>query len=102
MSETPFTYEKRERILIAALTLALKDGFSAITRERVAKLARVSTGTINTQWRSMDNLRDEIIREAARGGHLGLVGEAIALRYKAALALSPDVKKKAIEAIDIR
>ena len=55
---------RREQILTAAMTIAERDGFNALTRDGIAEEAGVATGMVNHVFSTMDKLRKAVMRSA--------------------------------------
>lgn len=70
--------ERRAAILQAAVDLAVRDGYRALTRDDVAKEAGTSTGLVSRYFLHMDLLRREVLDAAVGQRHVRLVAEGIA------------------------
>lgn len=57
---------RRAQLLAAALHIAEKDGFNALTRPAVAAACEVTPMTINLRFGSMAELRAAVLAEAKR------------------------------------
>ena len=56
--------ERREQILAAAIVIATRDGFNALTRDGVAEQAKVATGMVNHVFNTMGKLRKAVMKAA--------------------------------------
>ena len=55
-----------EQILSAAMTIAKRDGFAALSRDGVAREAGCGAGTVNCHYNTMQQLRRAVIRHAVK------------------------------------
>ena len=83
--------EKQEKILLAALELFARDGFSTTSTSKVAALAGVSEGLIFRHFKNKEGLLDAIIKE----------GEEKARTLFADIVLEPDPKAVIRKTIDM-
>lgn len=88
--------ERSGQILAAAVTLAKRSGFRKLTRDGIAKAAKVSTGLVSNYFGSMDNMRDEVMRVAVRDDILPIIAQGVAERNRIALKAPADVRRRAI------
>ena len=70
------------KILDTAVKLALKSSYRRITRELVAVNANVATGTVSYHFRTMEQLRDAIIRYGVTHKVLPLIAQGLAADHK--------------------
>lgn len=86
-----------ELILAAAMELAAEDSYQWITREQVAALAGVASGTINSAFGTMVELKRAVIRRAIQTENLKIVAEALGAAHPIALAeCPPDLRARAL------
>lgn len=91
--------DRTERILAAAVKLAERKGFLQVTREGVAKEAKVSTGLVSTYFGSMDKLRDEIMRVAVRDEIMAIIAAGVLSKNRVAQRAPDDLRKRAVESL---
>ena len=88
------------RVLEAALALANSiNGLERMTRESVAMLAGVATGSVNTAFGTMADLRIAVVEEAIKREVLAVVAQGIAGAYPAALAAPRDLQMRALASL---
>lgn len=83
-------------VLSAAMYVARKSGLQGLNRDRIAKHARVSAGTVSGAFGSMDDLKSAVVKEALRIGEWKIVCEAIVLKHPAVKSLSKDDRLRAL------
>ena len=89
--------ENRNRaVLDAALTAAATHGYRVFTRQQVADLAGVATGSVNNAFGTMDGLRDAVMAAAVDRGLVAIVAQGLADRHPAAVGAPPDLKQQAL------
>jgi len=87
----------KELILKAALATARKDGLYAMTRDDVAKAAKVAMGSVNFHYTTMGELRRAVIRHAiAKHQYLDVLAEALVARDTLAVRAPAGLKREAI------
>ena len=91
--------ERRASIMSAAITLASREGYRAMTREQVAGLAGVAVGSINHEFGTMDALREAVMREAVEGERLDIVAQGLADKHPVACGAPGDMKEAAVRAL---
>ena len=100
MTESKRVYLKkparREQILAAAMTIAIETGYGSLTRDGVAKAAGVSMGQVNHSFEKMSQLRNAVMRRAVKLELLPIIAQGLATSNKYALAVSDEVKMKAL------
>lgn len=70
--------DRRAAILSAAVDLAVREGYRALTRDRVAEEAGTSTGLVSRYFLHMDLLREAVLTAAVDQRHVRLVAEGMA------------------------
>lgn len=94
---------RHDQILDAALALAKRSGWKALTRDRVAEAALVGAGSVNTVFGTIEDLKSAVMREAVNRAIAGddmlvdLIAEGLCERHPAARAAPEDIKRKALE-----
>jgi len=91
--------ERADNILAAAVAVALREGFRGITRDQVAAEANSSVGLIYTYYRSMDSLRDEVMRVAVRDKHLAIVAQGVASGNVVAARAPAELRRAALQTL---
>jgi AcrR family transcriptional regulator len=74
-----------EPILFAAMAVAQRVGWNAMTRDQIAEQARVSAGLVTLRLGTMVNLRRAVMRAAIHRENLTVVAQGLAVRDKQAL-----------------
>jgi len=89
----------KERILDVAYGMALTDGFNSLTRDGVASKAGVAMGTVNHNFGTMDDLRNEIVRRAIDEKELSILAQALAQRNTVALTATKALQLEALTSL---
>lgn len=78
---------KKQGVITAAITLALKDGFFVFTRNSVAEHLGVQGSSINFHFPDggLESLRAAVMREALHKNHIKIIAEGLANGYPAAI-----------------
>lgn len=93
---------RRAQILAAALKLAARHGLSNIKRDDVAEQAGVSAGSVNLYFKTMTQLRRDVmryaVREAEKGNAEGLrvLAQGLAMRDRHAGKATPAARTAAL------
>jgi len=87
------------KILNAALKLAESEGFTNITRDGIAAAARVACGLVNYHYKTMDDLRDAMMRQAVSKSLLTVLAQGIVYGHPVALNAPGELKKQAMESL---
>lgn len=87
--------DRRDRILDAAMSVAIRSGYRAMTRDDVAEEAGVSAGLITRYFYHMDLLRAEVVAAAVERGVLSLVAEGLVAGEPAAVNAPLEVRTRA-------
>jgi hypothetical protein len=88
--------EIKEKILRAGIRLSHEKGFMCITRNGVTDEAGVTPSLLNYNFKTLKNLRSEIIRIAIEEDDLILVCQAIVARHWLTKELTDEQRKKAL------
>jgi AcrR family transcriptional regulator len=78
------------------MRLAEHTGMASVTRANVAEAAKVSVGTVNNAFGTMDALRTEVMRQAVARSIPSIVAEGLAANSEIARGAPPDVKDAAL------
>lgn len=87
---------RKAQLLEVALGLAETVGYQHITREIIAIEAGVSPGRVSQCFRSMTELKSEIMRTAILRGNIKIVAQGLGARDKQALRAPSELKQKAV------
>lgn len=82
----------KRRILDTAVEMAAVSGWRNLKRDSVAREAACATGLINAHFKTMDDLRTQVMREAVERNISSILLEGLAHKHPLAMALPPDVK----------
>jgi len=95
------TYDARKAQIDGALVnIANKPGgWTAISFQNIASKCDCTHANITRYYRSAVKLRKHLFDLAVKGGHMHIVGQAIAAGYPAASKLAPTVRRAAIESL---
>src|ERR1700761_7726745 len=103
---TPFNYPDdsdeepmKEQILEAAIFIASRQGFQALTRIAVAKRADVAEGTVSYHFKTMSRLHDAVVRCAIEYGNTPILARALADGHRLAKAAPLHLKEEAAKLI---
>ena len=88
---------RRRKILDAAIKEAHNVGYQRFTREAVAARADCVPGLIGHYFKSIEDLRREVMRVAVKRAYLRIVAQGIGNRDPVALKAPASVKRQAIE-----
>lgn len=81
-------------ILNTALKLAETLGYQHVLKRHIAAKLRIATGTINSNWGTIEALRNEVVREAIRTSNPAVMLQAIAAHHP--LTVRMPLKKRKI------
>lgn len=90
---------RREEILKAGLLVAEKHGYSKVTREKIAAELEISGPAIQYHFRTMQQLRNDLMRFAVKKCNLRVIAQGIAANDKTALKAPAGLRRQALEAI---
>jgi AcrR family transcriptional regulator len=90
---------RKKQILKAAVAVAIREGFAAMTREQVAARANVSGPLVSQYFTSMAELRDAVVRYALEHSIQRILGQAIAHGSPLVTELSQAARKKALASL---
>lgn len=83
-------------VFTAAVAIADTYGLAGLTRPRVAALAGVSLGTVNSAYGTMRQLRNAVIFNAVQTGRLAIVAQGLAEGNETARNANSDLKARAL------
>jgi AcrR family transcriptional regulator len=93
---------KRNKILEAALQLAIEQGYLNITRDKIAAHARVATGSVNYYFETVTNLRNEVMAEAIKREIYSIIAEGLSAGNLVSLSAPEELKNKAVRYLTLR
>lgn len=92
--------ERKQQIVTAAVELAiLNGGYKNITRDGIAALANCSMGLINHYFGTVEELKDEVIKQAIDLAIPELIAEAILDKSPLVDNIHEDLRTKAATSI---
>lgn len=92
--------EARERIaqiLRAALEIAPRVGYNRMTRDEIARRAKVPPALVTYHLGTMPDLRRQVMREAIRVECLPVIAQGLAVRDRHALKAPDELRNKALQ-----
>lgn len=90
---------RRKAIIAAATKLAMKHGYSNITREAVATEAACSPATVSVYFPLFGDVKRQVMREAIEASNLAIIAQGLAVRDRLAMRAPDGLKRKAIESL---
>ena len=88
--------EYRAKVLAAAMSIAREKGYRHITRNDLAARAGVGAGTVNLYFKTMNELRDEVLRQAVAGSEFKIISQGLAAAHPITAVLPASVKMQAL------
>lgn len=88
--------ERRAQILTAALELARDGQYLTMTRDAIARQAKVSTGLVGRYFADMPDLRRAVMTEAIRVELLTVVAVGVATGDQVALSAPAELRAQAV------
>lgn len=92
------TDARKEDILAAALPLAERHGYTAVTRNAIAKAAQVSGPTLHYHFGTMAQLRRDLMRYAIRENSARVIAQGIVANDPQAMKLDEATRRAAMAA----
>jgi AcrR family transcriptional regulator len=89
---------RHEQIIASAVKLAKRVGLANITRDNVAKEAKVSTGLVS-KYGDMTDLRAEVVRVAVSDKILPIVAQALSIDHPGVRNASATLKNAALKSL---
>lgn len=83
-------------VLVAALTVAERDGFGRMSRASVAAQAGCSNAMVSYYFSTMTQLRRDVMRAAVRDGKLRIIAEGLVCGHEHARRAPAALKQKAL------
>ena len=91
--------DRRAAILSAAITEAEKVGYQNVRRENIAARAGVSVGLISKYFKTMGQLKRDIVRHGVKSGNVAIVAQGLALRDSHAMKAPEELKERAVQSL---
>ena len=91
--------DRRQSILAAALTVAVRDGYLRTTREAVAIVAGCSPALVSHHFGTLAHLQRAIMGEALRVRNLRVIAQGLAHGDRRALNAPEELRRAAAEAL---
>ena len=88
--------DRKASILEAAVKVAQSEGFHNLTRDGVARAARVSPGLVTRYFYAVSELRRAVMTVAVERRLLPLVAQGIVMRHAVALEAPEEVRQQAL------
>lgn len=83
-----------ERIINAAVSLAKINGYQWITRDEVARVAGVGTGTINSAYGGMVELKRAVLRHAVENEIVEIIAQGLADKHPIVAGISDELRSR--------
>lgn len=97
MTRTRQPAKTRQRdIITAALRMAERHGYAAVTRDQIADAAGCSPGLVSVHFGTMPQLRRAIMGEAIRTRALAVIAQGLAARDKRAMGAPEELRREAV------
>jgi AcrR family transcriptional regulator len=90
---------RKEDILAAALRLSARHGYMRVTREVIAEACNIAPSAVSYHYKTMAQLRRDVVRHAIQKRALAVVGQAIAAKDPHASRVPDDLRKAALAAL---
>lgn len=88
--------DRKESILAAAVAAAKQHGYNNFRLVHVAALAGCSTALVIIHYKTMTQIRRDVMRAAVRDEHLDIIATGIALKDPRCRKLAPELHARAI------
>jgi len=100
MSRTRLEPDVRKKlILLAAVVIAERDGYTRMRRADIAHEAGVATGLVSRYFGTMTQLKRTVMRHAVTEGTLPVIAQGIANRDPHALKAPEEMRKAAVQSM---
>lgn len=96
MRERKEPTERKQELLEVAIQLAKEEGYSHITRNEIARRASVAYGLVTSYFKSIDNLKKLVVKEAIKKEIVQIVAQALARKEPLTRKLDPSLREKVI------
>lgn len=85
---------KKDKILSAAIAIAMRKNYGDVSAREVASVAETSNGTVYSCFKTMEGLQAAIVRAAIEKGYVKILADAFGRRDPVALAECPETLKQ--------
>lgn len=99
MSKRMAPADRKASILDAAYTAAKKLGYNNFRLTHVAEAAECSTALVMIYYKTMAQVRRDVMRAAIRDEHLPIIAVGIALKDPYCRKISPELRARAIATV---
>jgi AcrR family transcriptional regulator len=96
MRERKDPTERKQELLEVAIHLAKETGYSHITRNEIARRAGVAYGLVTSYFKTIDNLKKMVVKEAIKQEIVQIIAEALARKEPLTRRLTPALREKVI------
>jgi AcrR family transcriptional regulator len=96
MRERKEPAERKQELLEVAIHLAKEVGYSHITRNEVARRAGVAYGLVTLYFKTIENLKRLVVKEAIKREIVQILAQALARKETLTRKLNPDLLEKVI------
>jgi len=90
--------QRRAQILAAAIAIAKDGNLYRMTLEQVAERADISTATVIHYFRSMQGVRDAVVRDSIRQEYLPIIAQAVVGQDPLMSEVGPSLRQRAVNA----
>lgn len=90
---------RKDQILNAAIILAMRVGYTQMSRAQVAEEAQCSEASVTHYFTNMHQLRKYLMRHAVKNNLLGIIGQGVAHKDPIALRVSNEIQKQAVASL---
>jgi len=90
---------RTERVLEAAIELALEAGFAGVTRNGTARRAGVAMGTVNNSFATLPDLKAAVMAAAVERGIKAIIAGGLAEGHPVARAAPQALKDSALASL---
>lgn len=88
--------ERRQKILDAAIVVAMRKGYRTMSQRDVAVEAEVSKGLLAYYFQTMDKLRVAVMEFSIEHELFSIIAQGLTLKDPQAMEISPDLKEKVL------
>lgn len=89
----------KERLLSIAVDYAARYGIEKVTRDVVADVAEVSTGSVSYYFGDMRKLRAEVVKRAIETENLNVIAQAVAMRHPKTVNMNDQLRRRAVQSL---
>lgn len=87
---------RKNILLCTAIKLSIKVGYRNLTREALAKKAKVSPALINYYFDTIEKLKQEVLKEAIKLEIVEILAQALGVQELQKFKISEDLKQKTL------